>query len=486
MQHDLTPALPSVSSIHRYRASGTQPQPLLQRLTWSACWWCLAPLLLLATLAVPALQTQAQERGPIYRVVVEGVVTDITVGYLRRALQTAEASDATALIIELGGEGAVLRAIRPFAGELADADVPVVVYVPPPDTESGSAGAFFLSAAHIAAMAPDTRFGTPVALTEVDETLSEQTRNLVLASVAQQLREWNERRGRNTAWIDQAVREGVIRTSQQAFATDPPIIDLVARDGDELVTLLQGRTVELTTRGRVELRTLGRTPTLIEPTLWESFLLFLADPTVVFLLLVLGAVAIYVELVTPGTGIAAGLGAVLLLGALVGLVVLPIRPLSLLGLILAFGLIMADIYVPTHGGLTVVGLVFLLIGGLTLIDAAQAPGVFVALWAILLVVVAVAAFAALTIWIILRTGSRRVTTGQEGLIGRLAEVRAPLEPGGMVFVEGALWRAISEDGTVERGEWVRVVAVHDLRLVVRRIDADAAEPNFRPELDREL
>ncbi|NJO06645.1 MAG: nodulation protein NfeD [Chloroflexaceae bacterium] len=398
---------------------------------------------------------------------------------LRAALRLAEASDATALIIQLASEGAVLRSIRPLAVEVAEAEVPVVVYVAPSGTASGAAGAFLLSAAHIAAMAPDTSFGTPAPLAEVDAVLSEQTRELVLASVADQLRGWNEDRGRSTAWIDQAVREGVIRTNNQAFATEPPAVDLVARDIEELLVLLEGRTVELANGNEVQLNTLGRTPDLIEPNVWEQFLLLLANPTVAFLLIVMGGVAIYAELVTPGIGIAAGLGAVLLLGALVGFIVLPIRIVSLAGLILAFTLITTDLYTPTHGTLTVIGLVLLVVSAMTLIDTAQAPNVFIALWAIVVVVMVIGAFVAAGIWLVMRIRHQPVTTGREGMIGRLAEVRQRLDPDGMVFVDGALWRAISDNGAVELGEWVRIRAIHELRLVVSPL-----EPVEPEEADR--
>ncbi len=436
-------------------------------------WFLFLPGLLLALHILLAPATHAQERGPVYYVQVEDVVTSVKIDYLRRALRTAEASDATALLIEMSSDGAVLRDIRPFAAELAEADVPVVVYVSPPGTQSGAAGAFFLSAAHIAAMAPNTSFGTPLPLASVDDTLSDQTQDLVLDSVIEQLREWNEARGRNTDWIDAAVREGVVRSNEQAMATDPPAIDIVAPDLEELMTLLEGRTVELANGDEVQFQTLGREPTPIPTTLWEEILLFITDPTVTFLLLVLGAIAVYAELATPGVGIAAGVGVVLLLTALIGVLVLPVRPISLLGLALAFTLIGADIYLSSNGGLTVAGLVLLIISAINLIDTAQAPNVLVALWAILVVVLTIAAFSALVIWVIMRTRNTPITTGQESLVGRLAEVRKTLDPEGMVFVDGALWRAVSEDGVIEKNEWVRISSVHELRLVVHRIDVEA-------------
>jgi len=444
-------------------------QRLVRALVWASILATMVLSLLHTRAAVPV---QAQVRGAVYLVEAQGVITDVTVDYLRRALRLAEASDATALIIELQAQGAVLRAIRPLAVELADADVPVVVYVAPSGTDSGAAGAFLLSAAHIAAMAPNTSFGSPVPLATVDTVLTEQTRDLILASVADQLRDWNAERGRSTDWVDQAVREGVIRTNEQAFSIQPPAVDLVARDRTELMTLLQGRSVPLANGEAVILETLGRTPQPIQPSLWEQFLLLLADPTIAFLLLIMGGIAIYVELISPTVGIAAGIGALMLLGALFGLIVLPIRLLSLAGLFFAFVFIIADVYTPSSGGLTVVGLGLLIVSALTLIDTTQAPNVFVALWAIMLVVAGIGAFMAAGVWLVMRSRNRPVTTGQEGLIGRLAEVRQTLDPDGMVFVEGALWRAVSEQGRIERGEWVRVRAIYGTRLFVTRLDAE--------------
>lgn len=432
---------------------------------------------LLAALAVaPAA---AQGRGPIYELQLDDVVSRYSVGYLRRAIQEAEAAGAEALIVRLGASGAVLRDVREVAAEVAVANVPVVIYVAPAGTRSGAAGTWLLSAAHVAAMAPDTSFGVPRPLVEPTPTLSEPTRELLRAETIAQLGGWNRERSRSDAWVERAVREGAVLNNEQAVALAPPAVDLVARDLDELLTTLEGRVVALEGGESRTLSTLGRTTQPLAPTLWEQILLLLANPTVAFLLLVMAGVAIYAELVSPTVGALAGLGVVLFIGALAGLLALPVRWVAVVGLLAAFGLVMADLYVPSHGALTVVGLVALVASALTLYDSAQAPGVSVALWAVLLVALAVGAFAALGIYLAVRTRNTPVATGQEGLVGRLAEVRKRLDPDGFVFVEGALWRAISEDGAVEPGEWVRVTGVYELRLTVRRI-ADEAAPQDRP------
>lgn len=430
--------------------------------------WCIALLLLVGEKP----PTHARPTNPIYLVEVSGVVTDVTASYLRRALDVAESGSANALIIQLGNNGAVLRSLHPLATDLAQAEVPVVVFVAPPGSDAGAAGAFLLSAAHISAMAPDTAFGSPEPLASVEAALTEQTQHLVMDAIAEQLRTWNERQERNSAWVDRAVQDGRTWTNEQAIQTKPPIINLVARDVGELLMLLHGRTVVLHNGKSFQLETIGREATPIAPNIVEELLLFLADPTVMFLLLVLSFFAIYGEFANPGVGILAGLAVVLFLAAIVGMVVLPIQWLSLIGLFLAFGLMIADLFAPSHGTLAVIGIVLMILCSLTLIDSAQAPGVFVAFWAIFLIALLVAIVVAIGIWLIIRTGNQPPLTGQESLIGKVAEVRDRLAPSGMVFVQGALWRAVSEDGDVDVGEWVRITAVHDLRLIVRRVNEE--------------
>lgn len=434
-------------------------------------------LALLLGLALPGWPAGARAQpagGPIFVAEASGTITSVTTGYLRRALHLAEAANATALVIQLSSSGAVLAEARQFAGELAAARVPVVVYVAPSGTDSGAAGALFLSAAHIAAQAPATSFGSPYPLTQVDSALSQQTRDLVLDSVADQIRGWNAARGRNTAWVDRAVREGVVLDNQQAFTLTPPAIDLVAASRDELLTLLDGRQVRLEDGRSVKLAALGRTVTEVAPSAWESLRLALADPTVAFVLLVLGVLAIGMEFAAPGTSIFAGVGLVLLIAAALGLAVLPLRWWAVLVLLTGLVLLAAEFAAHTHGALAIAGVALMGGGALNLIDPAQAPNTVIALWAIILVGLVLLTLVALGVWLALRSRTHPLATGQEAMVGKLAEVRRRLDPDGMVFVEGALWQAISEDGAIDAGDWVRVAAVHDLRLIVRRLDDDSA------------
>lgn len=412
----------------------------------------------------------AQSTQPVYVAEYEGVLSTYAAGYLQRALHEAEAANAQVLVMQLTPHGAVLEEVRKLANDIANARVPVVVYIGPSGHDAGAAGSWLLPAAHIAAMAPDSRFGIATPLFVPTMGMSNDTQELLLNEQLQQFEAWGQAHNRNVDWADTALRSGFIATAAQAIEAQPPIIDLVARDRTELLQRLEGRVVTLADGRQITLATLGARPFVVEVNLLEAFLIVLANPTVVFLLLIMAGLAFYAEFLSPTVGILAGLGVLLLIGAIIGMIALPVQWLSVLGILIAFGLIAADLFVPSHGTLTVIGVGIMIASALTLFDATQAPGVVVALWVIILVAMIIAIFAVTGVWLALRSRNRPVTTGQEGLIGRLAEVRQRLDPEGMVFVEGALWRAVCENGTAEAGEWVRVTGIYALRLTVRRLE----------------
>jgi len=432
--------------------------------------WQLIALAALLIALAPGRPTPAAAqalRSPISVAQIQGIVTSVIIGYLRRALQSAEAADANALIIQMSSSGGVLRDMRPFAGEIARARVPVVVYVAPAGTHAGAVGALFLSAAHISVLAPRTSFGSPYPLTQVDAVLSQQPRDLVLDSVADQLRDWNVARGRNTAWVDRAVREGLVLTNEQANAMTPPAVDLVAADPEQLLTLLDGRVVKLEDGRSVQLTTLGQTVTPLAPTLWEGLRLALADPTIAFILLALGALAIYLEFGAPGTSVFAGIGVVLLAGAATGLLVLPIHLWSLLLLLLGFVLIGVEFIIPIHGALVVTGLALVLVGALNLIDPGQAPGATINPWVVPVAALVLGALAGSSIWAAVRNRSRPVLTGIEALIGRVGVAISDLAPQGTVRVDGEVWSAVADAEPIHAGDQVQIVAVEGVTLWVQ-------------------
>ncbi len=428
---------------------------------WRAC----VVALLLTFILIPT-PLAAQSSGQLYLLILDDTLAAPDVALARRAIAQAEAR-AGALLIELRASGGVVRDLRELTDAIAAASAPVLVYVTPADNASGAAGALLLPPAHIAALAPGASFGTAAPLVPADASA---TSELLRDDFADRLRAVAADRGRDLSWIDQAVVAGIVIDSAQATTRAPPAVDLVAATTADLLTRLDGRVVRLAGGEERTLRTLNRAPVMIEPSVFERLLLVLTEPTVVFGLLVLGALSAALEVATPSFGVFLGVGLLLLAGALYGIFTLPVQGWALLVLVLGLGCFGAELLTPTHGGLTITGLGLLTIGGLNLFDQSRAPGVAVAPAAVIATGIGIGALVVAAIALGLRDRRRPRVTGGESLIGRIAEVRAPLAPRGLVFVEGALWLAVSERGEPAAGEWVRIIARERLQLIVRPID----------------
>jgi len=430
-------------------------------------WWLGVLWATLLIVALLPLEARSQAPGPVYYVVAEYGLTRPAVGMVRRALREAEAAGATALVVELRSGGA-LTAAWPLSREIAAARVPVVVYIAPRGTQSGPVGTLLISAAHVAAMAPGSSVGFAAPLVDVPTGFSTTTQQLVVDDAVKQLTSWTQARGRNAEWVEQAARSGAILEAERAQAIDPPVIDLVATE-TELLTGLQGRRVVLDDGTERTLSTLGAQVRRVTPSVWESLGQLLALPTVAFVLFVLGGLAIALELVSPGVSIPGISGGLLLIAALIGFVLGEVRPLAVL--LLAGGLVMVGLehVVTSHGGFTLAGIVLLILGALYLVDPARTPGLGVSFIAIGGVVVMLIGGALGLVTLAVRIRGRKPVTGQDALLGQVAEVRQPIAPEGMVFVNGALWSAWSDEGPFMVGDFVEIVGVEGLRLYVRRL-----------------
>src|SRR3712207_5643118 len=285
-------------------------------------WLCVAYVALFVSWS----SGQGQGAGPVYYVTVDYGLTNPAFVMVRRALREAEAINATALIVQVGGGGS-LPAAWPLARELAAARVPVVVYIAPQGAHSGPVGTLLLAASHIAAMAPQSSVGFAQPLVDVPAGFSSATQQLVVDETAAQVAEWARRRGRNADWFGQAVRSGAIIDAERARELEPPVIDLIVTQ-DELLTGLQGRRVTLQNGEERTLQTLGADVRPVDPTLWEGLGQLLAVPTVAFVLFVLGGIAVYFELANPGIGIPGVAGGLLIIAALTGFVLAEVRPLA--------------------------------------------------------------------------------------------------------------------------------------------------------------
>ncbi|MBM3500044.1 MAG: nodulation protein NfeD [Armatimonadetes bacterium] len=417
-----------------------------------------------------AAQRSAPAPGPVLVLTIDGDVNPVVVEYLRRGLREGQARKAELVVVRLDTPGGQLESTRDIARSFLAADVPIAVYVWPPGGRAGSAGTFITLGAHVAAMAPQTNIGAAHPILsggapgeqgpdgEQLKTLTEKATNDALAL----MRNLTARNGRNGEWAQRAITQSVSATAEEAVKLGA--VDFTAADMSDLLAQADGRKVRVSSGERV-LRTASAAVEFLPMNWREALLCRLANPNIAYILMMLGIYGLIIELKTPGFGGAGILGAICLILALYSLSVLPVNFAGLALIAIGIGFLIGELFSPTHGLLTAGGIAAFTVGSLILVDD---PQLHISRPLIAAVAVSLIGFFVFALGAIVKGQRRRVVTGAQGMIGRLAEVRQPLQPEGTVFVDGALWTAESVETPVDVGEQVEILEVVGLRLRVRR------------------
>ena len=413
-------------------------------------------ILLLLMLAVPAWAAPA----PVATVVVDGVISPVTLRLVETAIARAKASGAQALVIELDTPGGLERSMRAICQRLLSAEIPVVVWVGPTGARAASAGVFITMAAHVATMAPATNIGAahPVA---VGGGVDKESLRKVENDAAAFIRTVALDRGRNADWAEKAVRQSVSITEREAVRLK--VVDFVADSIPDLLTKLDGRTVK-TTRGSVTLATRDAVAKPIEIGFRDRVLAIITDPNVAYVLMMLGTLGLIFELSTPGAILPGVIGGISLILAFFAFQSLPINFAGLLLILFAIVLFIAEVKVTSHGVLAIGGMVAMALGSLMLYEAPEVG--FRVSWRVLVPTVALTAgFFLFALTLGVRAFRRRPLLGATGLVGQTAVARGALEPEGQVSVHGELWRAVA-DRPLADGAAVTIVDVQGLTLRV--------------------
>jgi len=408
----------------------------------------------------------------ILKVVVDDTIQPITAEYISRAIDQAQRTNAQAVLIEMNTPGGLVSSTREIIEKITSSPVPVIVYVTPTGGHAGSAGIFILESADIAAMAPGTAAGAahPVALVgPVQMKPDDEMKRKMENDTAALMRSVVSKRGRNVEAAEGAVLESKSFTDQEALAQH--LIDYVASSPEDLFRQMQGKTFKRFQGQSASLNLTGQNIVPYEMTLKEHILDRLMDPNIAFLLLIIGALALYVEFNHPGAVIPGTVGIVFVLLAAFALNLLPTRFAALILIAVAFALFAAEAKFTTHGVLTVGGIVLLTLGGLLLVDS-PIPEMQVHLLTALAISIPFGLITAFLMTIALKARRNKVVTGQQGLVGETGVVRTVLSPHGKVFVHGELWDAISSS-PLPVGQMVVVRAVDGLTL---RVDPLVATP----------
>jgi membrane-bound serine protease (ClpP class) len=424
---------------------------------------CLTIMAWLAMMLSAVGSAQAQDGRHVDVLQIEGPVTPIMISYIERGIRTAEGDGAEALIVELDTPGGQLDQMKKIVQALLDADVPVVVYVYPQGAYAASAGTLITLAAHVAAMAPGTTIGAASPVGSQGEDLEQTIDTKIKEDMKAQVRALTERRGaRAVTWAESAIEEAKSANAQEALELGA--IDFVASDLNDLLAQMDGFTVKVGSRD-LTLHTAGATVQNLPMTFAEQFLHIITNPTLAFILLTLGINAILYELSSPGGYVSGIIGVICLLLAFYSLGVLPVNYAGLIFIGLAFVLFVVDIKAPTHGALTVGGIICLIAGALILFNS---PLYRVSIVAVVSVAVVTGGFFAFAVAKVIQAQKRPPVTGREGLVGQLAQARTALAPQGTVFIKGELWAALAVDGPIEAGEQVQIVGVEGFVLHVKK------------------
>ncbi len=418
----------------------------------------------LSVLFFALLATSSAFAGSVVKIRVDDTIQPISAEYVDRAIEHARQTNADAVLIELHTPGGLVDSTREIIQKILASPVPVIVYVAPSGANAASAGFFILESADIAAMAPGTNTGAahPVVLggEKVDDVMKAKMEN----DSAAFMRSFVGPRGRNVELAESAVRESKSWTDQEALKLH--LIDVVARDQDDLFHQLEGRTVKRFDGKQEKLHLVGDSVDEMPMTLRQRILDFLLDPNIAFLVLAVGALALYAEFNHPGAIVPGVIGTIFILLALFALNLLPTRYASFTLIIAAFVLFVLEAKFATHGVLGLGGIALLTLGGLLLVDG-PIPQMRVNLWTALGVSVPFGAITVFLMSIAIRARHNKVVTGMQGLIGALGQARTDIDPEGKVFVQGELWNAHAPS-RVGMGEPVVVRKVEGLELEVEK------------------
>ena len=409
----------------------------------------------------------SQEKAPVYTIEVDGIINPATAKFIVDSIDQATQQGAQCLIIKLDTPGGLMESMRTIVKKELASTIPIIVYVAPSGARAASAGVFVTMAAHIAVMAPGTHIGAahPVTLGGGEGKESKTMTEKIVNDTVSYIKTIAKNRGRNVDWAEKAVVKSVSITEEEAVKLN--VVDFISPDLPSLLTKIDGKVVKFDGVTRT-LHTKGVEPKPIEMSWRDRLLDIISNPTIAYILLMLGIYGIFFELSSPGAILPGVVGGIFLILAFYALQMLPVNYAGLALILFAIILFIAEIKVVSHGLLAVGGVISLFLGSMMLF---QSPVEYmrVSMSVIIPAVLVSAAFFIFAVTKAINARLQKPTTGMEGLVGETGIATTSISQEGKASIHGEFWNVIS-DQNIERGEKVQVIGVTNLKLKVKKIE----------------
>ncbi len=422
-------------------------------------------ILIIAAIFIASNTSQAvnEPKFDVLEITVDGIINPVSAEFIHKSIERASELKYEALVIDLDTPGGLDTSMRSIVKDIMASPVPVIVYVSPSGARAASAGVFITLSAHIAAMAPGTNIGAahPVSIGgRMDKVMSEKAVN----DAAAYIKSIAEQRGRNAEWAENSVRNSISATETEAL--DKKIIDLISKNDGSLLKDIDGRKVKVlnaekqlvTANSKIVKESMG---------LRLAILNVISDPTVAYILMLLGFYGLFFELTSPGSLLPGIIGAISLVLAFYSFQTLPVNYAGILLILIGIVLFILEVKIASYGALTIGGIVAITFGSLLLFKS-PLPFLRVSLSIILPAAMITAIFFILTFRLVYKAHKRKPVTGGEGLVGIEGIAKTEVGPdGGTVRVHGEFWSAWSDE-LIGKDEKIVVEAVIGLKLKVRK------------------